>query len=110
MKQEMPNFDTLLDLATNDPEQLEVIRNQLAQKTIDEAPESFRQRLMGLQFQIDSTCKLSKTPLAACIRLSEMMHNSLEELRKAVHCPKQTTALANPDTPLNAKILDFPNR
>ncbi|MCP3908189.1 MAG: DUF3135 domain-containing protein [Oceanicoccus sp.] len=108
MKQKMPNFDTLLDLALNDPEQLEEIRSQLAMKTINSAPESVRQRLRGLQFQIDTTCKLSKTPLAACIRLSEMMHNSLEELRQAVQRPQQTTALANPNASLNAKILNFP--
>ena len=106
MKQEMPNFDTLLDLAINDPEQLEEIRNQLAANTINAAPESFRQRLLGLQFQIDSTRKLSKTPMAACIRLSEMMHNSLDELREAVQRPQQSVATA--EAPVNAKILDFP--
>ncbi|ARN76054.1 DUF3135 domain-containing protein [Oceanicoccus sagamiensis] len=109
MKQEMPNFDTLLELAINDPEQLEEIRNELALTTINAAPETMRKRLEGLQFQIDSTRHLAKTPLAACIRLSEMMHNSLEELRQAVKRPTQTAALANPESSINAKILDFPS-
>jgi hypothetical protein len=110
MKKDMPNFDTLLELALNDPEQLEEIRNELALTTINSAPETMRKRLRGLQFQIESTRHLSKTPLAACIRLSEMMHNSLEELRYAVNRPREATALANRNTSLEAKILNFPHR
>jgi hypothetical protein len=84
---EIPSFDTLLNIAENDPELLEKIRNQLAIRSINNAPEPLRRRLRGLQFQINSTCHLAKTPLAACIRISEMMHNSMEELRLSLSRP-----------------------
>ena len=111
MNQEMPSFDTLLDIAKNDPEQLEQLRHQLASKTIDGAPDPLRQRLRGLQFQIDSTRLLAKTPLAACIRISEMMHNSMEELRLTLNQPTLAvqTATSHPSH-FEAKILPFTRR
>lgn len=87
MNNELPNFDTLLRIAKQDPEQLEQIRIQLAQQTISQAPEHLRPRLRGLQFQIDIKRKLAKTPLAACIQLSNMMHRSFMELCETVHRP-----------------------
>lgn len=111
MQQDLPNFDTLLRLAQEDPKQLEVLRIQLAQNTINEAPEYLRPRLRGLQFQIDSKRQLAKTPLAACIQLSAMMHNSFNELCDLLHgkIPTKSRKNKNKDDGINADILMFPS-
>lgn len=112
MKQEMPDFDVLLRLAQNDPEQLEQIRQQLTIEMIDSAPSYIRRRLRGLQFKIDSTRALAKTPMAACIQLTEMMHQSFEELRGALNSlhinssPPPHEQMAT----CRAQIIPFPRR
>lgn len=107
MKQEMPNFDVLLKLAKHDPEQLEQIRQQLTFATIDAAPGYLRKRLLGLQFKIDTTRNLAKNPLAACIRLTEMMHQSFEELRIALNNPQPAEEI---NLPPSAQIIPFPGK
>lgn len=77
----LPDFDTLKTMASEDPAALEKLRQNLVQQVIDAAPPRSKQRLEGLQFQIDCQRKLAKTPLAACIKISEMMHESLDTLR-----------------------------
>jgi hypothetical protein len=119
MKQEMPNFDTLLHLAQHDPQQLEDLRDQLARKTINSAPEPLRKRLRGLQFQIDAKRRLAKTPLSACIHISNMMHQSLEELSEVLNRPSAKSAnshnrgkrrIHSQQQNFDADILPFPNR
>ena len=85
MIQKIPSFDTLLMLAEHDPKQLEKIRRHLSERIIDSAPEYLRPRLRGLQFRIDATRRRAKNPLDACIQLSGMMFESLEELRAALN-------------------------
>lgn len=85
MKQELPCFDTLLQLAQEAPDELERLRADLSHKVINSAPAEQRPRLRGLQFQIDSRREIAKTPLAACIHLSRMMHQSFDQLRDALN-------------------------
>ena len=84
MQHEFPDSDTLLELAKNDPEELERIRQEACAKVIREAPERLERRLRGLQFQIDMERRRSKTPLEACIRISDMMHDAVWDLRCAL--------------------------
>lgn len=44
-----------------------------------------QRKLRGLQFHIDMEIRRSKTPMAACIKISEMMHGSLSKLRSALN-------------------------
>ncbi len=106
MDPEFPNFDILLEIAQSDPEQLEQIRQRLAARTIEAAPHSLQHRLRGLQFQINAARVAAKNPMAACIQLSEMMRDSLEELRTALNDPMATkhAATARP----SATVIDFP--
>ncbi len=82
---ELPDSETLLELAKDDPAELERIRQEACEALIREAPERMERRLRGLQFQIDMERRRSKTPLEACIRISEMMHDSVWSLRTALH-------------------------
>ncbi|MFT5658015.1 MAG: hypothetical protein ACI9KN_001294 [Gammaproteobacteria bacterium] len=106
MELEMPDFDNLMQMAQNHPYQLERLRAQLTEQMISSAPESLQPRLRGLQFQIDCRRKLSKTPMSACIHITNMMHQSLEELRLVLNdSSAQTSCKASS----NADILPFPS-
>lgn len=88
MKRKLPAFDVLVDMARNDPDRLESLRVRLTRDIIDSAPdEQKRKRLEGLQFRVDMERKRSRSPLAATIKLSEMMCHSLAELHKSMVTP-----------------------
>lgn len=80
-KPALPDFDTLRDLARNDPAGLEQLRLALCNKVIDEAPLHAKPRLKGLMFQINARRQLSNTELEACEDISEMMNESLQRMQ-----------------------------
>lgn len=80
MSFQIPDFDTLKEIAEKDPEALECYRQHLISSAIMDAPTDSRARLRGLQFQIDCQRRLQSTPLAACIKISGMMHDSFYQL------------------------------
>lgn len=79
---ELPGFDTLRYLAEHDPELLERLRETLTDMLIARSPEESRQRLRGLQFQINARIRLAPNPVAACIAVSAMMHKTLDQLQR----------------------------
>lgn len=81
---ELPPFEELAEMAKSDPEALEQLRQELSEALIASAPESAQARLRGLQFQIDAQRRAAKNPVAACIRISAMMHDSLQQLNDAL--------------------------
>jgi hypothetical protein len=98
----LPAFDELVDMARNDPQGLETLRRSLTDAVITAASsEATRRRLQGLQFLVDMERRRATTPLAATIRISEMMCRSLAELRRcmveSLHAPPPgQTAEAGP--------------
>lgn len=88
MKIRLPAFDVMLDLARNDPDQLEALRETLTSAVIASATSGdHRRRLEGLQFRIDMERRRAATPLAATIRISEMMTQSLADLHRSLVIP-----------------------
>lgn len=81
---ELPEFDTLRYLAEHDPERLEHLRNALTEMLIARSPAESQQRLRGLQFQINARIRLAPNPIAACIAVSSMMHDTLEQLQRTL--------------------------
>ena len=77
----LPDFDTLRDLARNDPEGLERLRLALCERVINEAPEHAKPRLEGLMFQINSRRQLAQSDIEATETLSEMMNDSLQRMQ-----------------------------
>lgn len=71
------DFDHWSRLAILDPEAFEARRHALIEDLIQRAPPHRQPRLRGLQWRIDRVRERSGTPLAACIRISEMMWESL---------------------------------
>ena len=85
MYRSWPSFDELVQIAKNDPEQLEALRQHRINEIIDAAPENQRPRLRGLQFQVDCYRRIHKNPLASCISISKMMRDSLLELNDVLN-------------------------
>ncbi len=94
---QLPDFDTLKNLASEDPAAFEALRLQHIEALLASAPAPMQNRLRGLQFQIDANRQLSKSPLGSCIRISRMMHESFASLREALagftHNPDALPAL-----------------
>jgi hypothetical protein len=94
-RQDHLDFDQLSSLATLDPEAFEARRDELIEEVISSAPLHRQPRLRGLQWRLDLLRKRSRTPLAACIRMSEMMWESLlgeGGLRDSLECLTQARA------------------
>ncbi len=102
IREELPGFETLRQLAETDPERLEQLRHRLTERLIANAPERSQRRLRGLQFQIEARLRLAPNPVAACIAVSGMMHETLEHLHHAL------TDWPRPQPPPRAaKVLTF---
>jgi hypothetical protein len=78
------NFDEWAALYRRDPEAFEKRRAEEIARLLQGAPETNRQRLEGMQCRIDLERRRAKTPLGACIRLSNLMWESFNELQTAV--------------------------
>ncbi len=106
MHKPLPSFERLLDMAKNNPDALERLRQKHVKAAINNAPAEYRHRLSGLQFRIDGQRHLAKNPMSACIGISQMMHESLHQLKNTIN------GEARPDRNemQAATILPFPQR
>lgn len=111
MSYDLPEFDKLREMAQNNPEQLERLRMELCDQLIQDAPEKYRRKLRGLQFRVDMERRRAKSPMAACIAISGMMHDSFDRLRQTLN---EATGNATPgylNTPSSeveeGKVLPF---
>jgi len=111
----LPNvdFDTWSKLAKSDPEAFEEKRKKLVDHVISQAPEDRRERLRCLQWRIDMVRETANTPMAACLKISRMMWDSvlgpnglLEMLQQIGQSPE--VRLARGDERKDADILPFP--
>lgn len=107
----LPEFDQLRELAQKDPEALERLRRELCDQLICSAPEAYRRKLRGLQFRVDMERRRAKSPMAACIAISGMMHDSFDQLRQALNEAAGNATSATGGSPhesaLEAKVLPF---
>lgn len=108
MKQKLPAFDVLVDMARNDPQSLENLRRRLTTKVIESAStDEQRRRLEGLQFRVDMERERARSPLAATIKISEMMCHSLADLHRSMVTP--LVAIEEEEEQKNpATVLSFP--
>ena len=111
-----PSFNELLKLAQEDPEALEKFRQEQVELIINQAPIKNQQRLRGLQFQIDAQRTLHpNSPMGACLKISQMMHDSCDNLRTWLNKVTNSTDPLRQDVEFyegnqqsDAKILRFP--
>jgi hypothetical protein len=71
------DFDQWADLAKTDPAAFEARRAEVIEAAIQQMPSHKQHRMRCLQWKIDQVRGQASTPLAACIRLSEMMWDSM---------------------------------
>lgn len=71
------DFTHWSELAKNDPDAFEAQRSEVIEQAINEASPEKRQRLHGLQWRIDQVRQLARTPLSACMEMSQMMWDSV---------------------------------
>jgi hypothetical protein len=102
----------LVDMARNDPEGLETLRRSLTNAVISTASsDTARRRLQGLQFRVDLERRRAGTPLAATIRISEMMCRSLAELHASLVTPTEDEKPpAAGGAQRNHNVVPFPRR
>lgn len=79
IEKEQPHFDfnEWSHLARTDPQAFEVRRAQVIERAIRRAPPEKQQRLRGLQWRVDQERARCASPMAACVRISQMMWESL---------------------------------
>lgn len=91
----LPDFDQLLDLAQNSPEELERLRREMTRQVLDSTTDQgMRQRLEQLVFRIDAERHRGRTPLSLCLHYSSLMQDHLlilnQELHRLLHPVKLT--------------------
>lgn len=101
----LPSFDELRSMAEQRPEDLERLRERMINEILEDLPEPRRRRLLGLIFRIELERKRAKTPMQACLKISQMMMDSVCELRDVMlngpptHRPESTQARIIPFKP-----------
>ena len=71
------DFDQWADLAKTDPDAFEARRAEAIEAMIQRMPDEKQQRMRCLQWKIDQVRNQASNPMAACIKISEMMWDSL---------------------------------
>ncbi len=80
----LPDFDYLAELAKNEPDTFDLLKESIIQSLIDQAKPETRQHLETLQFRIEQEVARSSNPYDAMIRVSRMMHDKMDYLRGAL--------------------------
>lgn len=74
------DFDRWSEMAQQDPEKFEAMRQQLISDLLAQTPPHLKQRMIGLQWQVDQIRRQASNPMTACLRISQRMWaNVLEE-------------------------------
>ncbi len=71
------DFDEMVRLAKDDPDAYESKRERMIQEVIDNTSPEVRRRMEGLQWQIDQIRSTSANPMQSCLRISQMMWDSV---------------------------------
>ena len=77
IRKPLVDFDSWSKLARSDPEAFEAKRAQVIEQMIQRMPAHKQQRMRCLQWKIDQVRARASNPLSACIKLSDMMWDSL---------------------------------
>lgn len=97
------DFDEWVTLAKVDPEAFEKRRAEWLEAAIQRVPDHNRERLQGLQFQIDMIRRKNRHPLGACMKLSSMMlDNWFGELPSVVDVIESTN-----ESSATAEVIDL---
>lgn len=103
---ELPDFDTLKHWALAEPERLDALLHQQIEALIAQVGPDQQRRLRGLQFRIDCQRRLAKNNLDSCIRIANMMHDSVYAMRRhMLHLQEESLAKAEESQPPDNVIV-----
>ena len=104
-------FTSRSRLAKSDPQAFEALRSKDIEELINSASKEQQHRLRCLQWRIDKVREKTKTPMGACIAISEMMWDSFYELHKLIgkmDQPSTSNGKFVSKSLTSATILPFP--
>ncbi|MGB5306024.1 MAG: DUF3135 domain-containing protein [Gammaproteobacteria bacterium] len=102
------DFDRWAELARRDPQAFEVQRARLIETAIGQAPARMQPRLRCLQWKIDRIRDTAATPMAACLRINQLLWDSLAGNGGLLEQLQRLRAPAHPPAGRHrAKILPF---
>ncbi len=106
------DFKEWAELAQTDPDRFEARRNRVINEAIRRVPADRQRMLRGLQWRVDRVRELKRTPLAACIAISDMMWDAFGDLHQSyaelAEC-KSGQKAALEELP-KAAVIQFPGR
>jgi hypothetical protein len=103
---ELPDFDTLKHWALAEPERLDALLHQQIEALIAQVGPDQQRRLRGLQFRIDCQRRLARNNLDSCIRIANMMHDSVHAMRRhMLHLQEESLAQAEESQPPDNVIV-----
>jgi len=106
---ELPSHESLSALALNDPKAFELLRQELVDRLIENAPARLKPRLLGIQFRVDGLRRLSKTALGSTVRISKLMWESFYNLNNALNDLSQLKLEdANVESKLREDCINHP--
>lgn len=94
------SFSELVEVAKSTPDKLEKIRTELVEDAISSAPIEYRKRLEGLQSDSMKRLERVKNPLSRAELMSQMMLDSVDDLRTVLETGKDPRKQTEP-----AKVL-----
>ena len=104
------DFDHWAKLAKEQPEEFERQRQLVIEEIIAKSPHSYQKRMQGLQWQIDQIRLQANNPMAACIKISSMMWDTVlgdRGLVEAIEKLNTPELLPDQECQEDAQILQF---
>ena len=101
------DFDYWARMARDDPEAFETMRTMQINELIEQAPEQIRHRMEGLQWQINQVRKRSSNPMAACLRISAMMWDSVTGERGLLEALQSPGKLVKPRRAVGQNVVQM---
>lgn len=89
------DFDEWADLAATDLTAFEDQRLRVIEAAIQQAPARNRQRLRGLQWQLDQVRSTARSPMVACLRMNRMLWDAVAGDAGLLACLQYATGEAD---------------
>ena len=104
---ELPDFDTLKHWALADPKRLDALLHQQIDALVAQVGPERQRRLRGLQFRIDCQRRLAKNNMDSCIRIANMMHESVHAMRHHLIQLQNESSAETQDNPLPNNVVQL---
>ncbi len=101
------DFEKWMTLAASEPQDFEQLRLDKITELIKNAPKRQQHRLHCLQWRIDKIREKNKSPMAACLAISELMWDTFGHLSDLLQ-EQAENGLSASTPPMQANIIHFP--